>query len=91
MDTTVAIFERLNIDESESEDGGGNDIIEYTCRSAVESDHAVNKGRQIFRSCTYMIGKRQTGLAIVLAHKASIFAEAKFQKTRIADNDLLQA
>src|SRR5262249_47162955 len=43
MDAPVAVLKRMNIDESESEDGGSNDGVEAVFDAAVESDHSFHK------------------------------------------------
>ncbi len=43
VNAAVAVLERMNIDESEGEHGGGDDGVQMLLGAPVESDHALGK------------------------------------------------
>ena len=91
VDAAVAVLERVNEDEAEGQDRGGNDRIEL--RGLVRSKAiipSIRDGRSSARALIWSgIGVR--AVPVMLADKAAFRAQAQIDKAVVADDDLLQA
>src|ERR1700722_20176601 len=81
----------MDIDEPESERGGGDDGVQMLLGATVESEHSLDKRGQVFGARTDMIGNRRAGLAVVLADEPAVMPQAQRHETRVADHDALQS
>lgn len=87
----VAVRERVDIDKPEGEDCGGKDRVQIRRCLAIERDEPLDQGRQVLVPCADMVRQGRAGVAVPVAHKAPLVAQAQQHKAIVADDDALQA
>ena len=90
INPSVPVIERVNIDKSERKHCGADYRIQVSHGASIESDHSINKKRQVLGASAYMIGNRQVGLAIMLADKSALGTQTETHKSFVANHDPLE-
>ena len=90
VQTAIAIFKGMNIDEAESKYGRGYDRIEFSGRTAIEIDEPLHEGGKIARLCIDMVGQRHATGAIMFSDKAVLGSQAEVRQSVVPDDDALQ-
>ena len=88
---TAAALERMDIDEAEGEDRGGNNRVELLRGLFVEGDHAVYELGQIIRPRAEMVRDRHSCLTVAFPDKTAFRPQTEIDEAGIADHDALQA
>src|SRR3954470_14310969 len=90
MNTSIAVLERMNIDESKREHRGRQDGIELCLCRLIESNQARHERSKVLMPRADMIRDRSLRFAIVFTDKAAFLAIAHFYKPFVTDHDALQ-
>jgi hypothetical protein len=90
MYASVAVLERMNIDESKREDRRRDNGVEFVLGGMVERDQARHERGNIFMPRADMVRDRLLRIAVVLADEAAFLTEAESHETLVADNDALK-
>ena len=90
MNPSVPVIERVNIDKSERKYCGADYRVQVFHGAPIESDHSINKKRQVLGASAYMIGNWQVGLAIMLADESALGAQTETHELFVADHDPLE-
>src|SRR4051794_34680689 len=85
MDSSVTVFERMDVDKPEREHRCGNNRVEIVFRGMIEGDQSRHQRGDIFMSRVDMIGTRPLRIAVMLTNKSAFLPESQLHKTLVAD------
>ena len=91
VQASVSIRERVNVDKPESQDCGGKNCVKVRRSVSIEFNQSVDQGRQVFMPGADVVRQRHTRIAVAVADKAALIAQAQGYKAIVADDDALQA